>query len=574
MSKEEFFEGLIKRHKRFMAEVAADNPVVSLRAKLLTQERNGSEFSAVFEIINSSLKIKLSRMIEEPVLVNCKNPVKGRVVEAEEGRLTLLVPRRLQSTSCELLRNPNYNNEVWLKAAETFFASGKIIPECLFSKSMPNLEVGATELQLINHKLNESQQQAVRAALCSVPFKILGPPGTGKTETIVEIIIQLLKRDNSILMCGPSNTSIDNVIIRFRESLYFVEHSTPFYRLGSSSKGLANLNLAYQADQSVKFMETEEKRLKTAHERIQFNQERNSRKKEFIKELKSRTKIVFATLFSSLKENHFFDVCIIDEACQASEIESFMGIVKARRFILAGDPHQLSPLSSSLYERIQIPEILLKTQYRMPAPLIEFSNSYFYGGLIESVMENSQIFNEISNILFIDTSFCNYSESISGTLSGISRINREEAGLICLVVDWLNKCHSFPSIGVIVPYSAQVICLREELGNTDSLSNLGNTDSGNNCSVDTVDGFQGQERDFIVVGLVRSNSFGDIGFLSEKRRLNVAITRARRGVVVVGDAENFRKNEFFKQFFAFLDKNACVMDPEEFKQACQPIRAE
>lgn len=396
--------------------------------------------------------------------------------------------------------------------------------------------VNENKPEFFNKHLNQSQKLCVSLSNLDQPFKILGPPGTGKTETVVEIISQALLSKKSVLVCGPSNISIDNIISRFMQSSYYLENITKFYRLGSAFKGLVNFNIEKMASDAVSFMEKEDDDPNFIKELIQ-------RKQDFTKEFKKDCKLVFSTLFSSLKENHFFDLCIVDEACQGTLLESFIAVTKAKNFILVGDPNQLCPTSSSLYEHLDLPTAILNEQYRMPKDLIEFSNGYFYGSQIKSEKIEDFFFTNQSRILFIDTSYFSYVEEDVDQ----SKQNYKEALLVQSAIEWLKK-QGFTDIGVITPYSAQVRLLRDLT----------------NAQVETVDGFQGQEKDFIVLSMVRSNEDSEIGFLRDKKRLNVAITRAKKGLIVIADSSNFTKDKFFRQFFKFLNSNSEVMDPETF----------
>jgi len=265
--------------------------------------------------------------------------------------------------------------------------------------------------------------------------------------------------------------------------------------------------------------------------------------------IRADAKLVFSTLFSSLRETHYFDCCIIDEACQASELECFMGVVKGRKFILSGDPHQLCPEGYSFYENARVPQIVLKEQYRMHGDLIEFSNGHFYNNEILSPKSQRFLFFDLSSILLIDTSYFDFAEESSG----VSKINRKEAVVIADVIKWLGATFE-GSIGVIVPYSAQALLIGALLEEQDIKG----------CDVNTVDGFQGQERDFIVLGLVRSNEDKEYGFLSDEKRMNVALTRCRRGLVVVGDVETFRTSDFYRKLFKHFGGRGYVIDPELF----------
>ncbi|KAM0673348.1 hypothetical protein GVAV_003037 [Gurleya vavrai] len=298
-------------------------------------------------------------------------------------------------------------------------------------------------------------------------------------------------------------------------------------------------------------------KIKLASKEIyELNKDKNNRKKEFCKENINNADIVFSTLYSSSKvDDTFFDYVIIDECCQALEVEAFLAINCGKNFILAGDPFQLGPviLSNSsdktLFDRINVKTIFLNEQYRMYEKLISFSNSFFYKNKIISSTKEEFLFLNENNIFFIDTINSFYSESILNQ----SRVNEKEAQIIIRILSFLRKNHKNMSIGVISPYSAQ----------TELIKNL-IKDFNLDLQISTVDSFQGQEKDIIIFSLVRSNDDEEIGFLEEIRRTNVAITRCKKGLFVVGDSGTFRKCRFYEKFVDFLYENGLCLDPENF----------
>ncbi|KAI5168789.1 hypothetical protein PAEPH01_0422 [Pancytospora epiphaga] len=629
MDRTSYCKGVIGRHKRLMERIDKETPPLIMKARLISQDTSRSGLRSTFSISSTSRSTRLTNLIESRVFIEEQGGVSGTVIEAYDNKLVIWMHRKFPQDTFVLKIFANYNNEILLKAGIAFAESEKNIHSALLRSKGESVEYKGNRISQIgnsktekssqaevveskvnnggnghscgydiaipeisdddiegstffNKNLNKSQKKAVFMASLLNPFKILGPPGTGKTETIVEIIVQSLSAKKTVLVCGPSNISVDNIITRFSSTSYCLDNNVKFYRLGCSWKGLFYLNLEYMASQAVAFLDEETKDLHKGKARTvtypdrelkQLKEDKNQRKKDFIRNLKSETSLVFATLFSSLKENFYFDLCIVDEACQATEMECFMGVVKAKTFILVGDPNQLCPDFPSLYERTVLPTVVLDQQYRMPGEIIRFSNEYFYGDRISSSRLDDFLFFGVSKILFIDTAYFSYTEATEGT----SRINEEEGLLTAKVAEWLvnENCpeHSendgsksikttkkdllYPKnniIGIIVPYSAQVIYIRSLL------------EAQSGCTVDTVDGFQGQERDFIILSLVRSNAEGEYGFLQDIKRMNVALTRCRRGLVIIGDSHNFRKNSFFRDFFRFLNKYAYVVDPEMFKE--------
>lgn len=545
MNRDELKEHLLKSHSDLMALVESESPSTTIRVKISILE--GKKIT--FQVISSSTKTRLLKMVEEKVFMKAsKGEIEGTVVEAYENSLVVQFSKKTKESEgneVTLKIHSNHNNEILLDSAVKFFDSEKFIHPSILAHykratNTSNLEYlnetyeNESNITFFNNKLNTSQKKTVEYALENTPFKILGPPGTGKTEPIIEIISQFLNMKKTVFVCGPSNISIDNIITRFITSQYNISSPTQFYRLGSSFKGLVHFNLEYIASRSVDFMEKEDGD-------TTFERDLMQRKQEFISNYKKNTPLVFSTLFSSIKESFFFDICIVDEACQSNQLECFMGLIKAKSFILAGDPNQLCPSFQSLYEYLDIPTILLNEQYRMHSDLLEFSNSYFYNNSVISSKKDEFTFFDQSKILFIDTSYFDYEEECLDN----SKMNVKEGELVKKIVEWL-KSNKETDIGVIAPYSAQVNYLREIV----------------DAQVETVDGFQGQEKNFIVLSLVRSNDSGEIGFLRDRKRLNVAITRCRKGLVVIGDSQNFMRDDFFRQFFRFLEDRAYVVDPE------------
>jgi DNA polymerase alpha-associated DNA helicase A len=659
----EYPNQILESLKRTIKQISSEEPTIVFRVKLKLQEIAGSLYKTTFSIIQTSQQIKNLKLIEERVdLYSDSEKSSAKIIDVYGENIVLLCKKELHGKEYNLRRNSNFNNEILLAKLEDFLCSGKRIhgflrsipteyknnnndeqkPKNLFaplkSDSQSNekdslilndplncsfaqenaersnanslIEQKLNELSLRNTayfdiSLNESQKEAVNESFKNSPYKILGPPGTGKTRTLLEIIFQHLNLNRSVIVCGPSNLSIDNIIERFIESEYYGQKKTKFYRLGSSQKGLFKYNLEnignkyvdfipdpilerpYKSQEMIKNKESankktnknkqafKKKELKESfHQNNKINKEKkdncslkekNKIKYEFLSNFKKESKLVFATLFSSLKENFFFDLCIIDESCQATEAEAFMGAVKAKNFILAGDPYQLGSINSqqSLYEKLNIKTIVLNEQYRMEAALMEFSNKYFYNEQIISKKSDDFLFFGESKFLFVDTSYFEYSEENSE----LSKTNYREASLIKDIVEYIGlqliketcainhdilqfKSLIKQKIAIVSPYSAQALLIREF------------TD----CEVDTVDSFQGQERDFIIISMVRSNEMFEIGFLKEERRMNVALTRCKRGLIVVGDSRNFKNNPFFTKLFDFLYEKAFVTDPETFRQ--------
>ena len=281
--------------------------------------------------------------------------------------------------------------------------------------------------------------------------------------------------------------------------------------------------------------------------------DKKRRKNKKTNELRENTKLVFSIIFSLNKIVNKYDYIIIDECYQTSELDIILSTTLAHNFIFVGDPYQLGPIEEKSldYKKMKIPEIMLNEQYRMNELLIEFSNNFFYQNKIKS--KKKEIFNfYTSPLLLIDTQDRKFFESEINC----SYINLEEGNIIKDILRCIENNHignNKLSLGIITPYSGQNKLSREIL--KDYNSNI-----FEEIKISTVDSFQGQEKDIIVVTLVRSNCLSEIGFLNEIRRINVAITRCKLGLIIIGDSNNF-KDKFYKQLFLFVNIKGMVLDP-------------
>jgi predicted DNA helicase len=290
---------------------------------------------------------------------------------------------------------------------------------------------------------------------------------------------------------------------------------------------------------------------------------------QLVERLLDRAQIVCATntgLDRDILGKRFFDWCVMDEASQSTEPGAWIPIMFANRLVLAGDPFQLPPtvlspeaiaggFNVSLMERLlnQLgPHISrrLTVQYRMHQDIMEFSSQEFYeGSLVADLSVKRALLQELPGVAaneltatpvhFIDTAGASYDEAVEP--DGESRLNPLEAELVVLKVQALLDSGLSPaSLAVITPYAAQVRLLRERLKSTD-------------IEIDTVDGFQGREKEAVIVSLVRSNRDNEIGFLEDVRRMNVALTRARRKLIVIGDSATITAHPFYQRLVNYFD---------------------
>lgn len=429
--------------------------------------------------------------------------------------------------------------------------------------------------------LNSTQEHAVNEVLRSKDVMVVhGPPGTGKTTTLVEAIHETLQRESQVLVCAQSNMAVDWISERL------VDRGINVLRIGNPSRvNDKMLSFTYErrfeAHPDYPQLWSIRKALRELRSNRKNRSEGYHQKVERLKsrateleirinqELFGEARVIASTLVSSahrLLTGMKFTTLFIDEAAQALEAACWIPIRKVSRVVFAGDHCQLPPtiknyaamragLAKTLMERIveNRPEdvCLLRVQYRMNEKIMEFSSNYFYDGKVES--DPSVRFRGILDydepMLWIDTHGEDCKEEFVGESFG--RINKTEADLTLLhLEDYFRKIgkqrilDDSIDVGIISPYRAQVQYLRQRVKKSQFFKPFRHL-----ISINTVDGFQGQERDIIFISLVRANDEGQIGFLSDLRRMNVAITRARMKLIILGDAETLCKHKFYKQLY-------------------------
>ena len=453
-------------------------------------------------------------------------------------------------------------------------------------------KVDAEGIRWFDPSLNTSQKQAVVSALSAKEVALVhGPPGTGKTTALIELIRQALVRKESVFVTAPSNTACDNILERAVEkgilalrlghpariADHLREHTLDF-RLAlhplAKEIAVAQAELGRLENRQKRYRERrcpgrdEEQALR--RDISMLKQDVQHLRKEVFKRVMKETEVVIGTPTSvrdkSIRDKEF-DWVIIDEATQATEPISWIPIACARKVVMAGDHFQLPPtvrskeaeqkgLGITLFERFHkllAPEFrtLLERQYRMNETIMGFSSRMFYEGLLvaDASVERQTLAGlkgvkscamSQEPLLFIDTSGKGFEEKLEA--GSESRYNPEEAAL---VLEQL-KAHlelGVPAdgIAVISPYSAQVRLLCSQF----SMPGL---------EIDSVDGFQGREKELVLVTLVRSNLTGEMGFLNDTRRMNVAMTRARRKLIVIGDGATLSSLPFYKKFIEYAEK--------------------
>ena len=430
----------------------------------------------------------------------------------------------------------------------------------------------------------------MRFALAAEDLAIIhGPPGTGKTTAVVELIRQIVRRGQTVLACAPSNLAVDNLLERLVAG---GEHAI---RLGHPARVLPELRehtldllvenhpemrlvdkltreayaLRRQASKYTRARPEPGARQAMRQEAKAMLAEARHLEDQITERLLDAAPILCATATSldqSLLGQRRFDWCVMDEASQSTEPAAWVPLQFARRLVLAGDHCQLPPtvispqaaaegFDISLMERLMAldgPTIArrLEIQYRMNEAIMDFSSHEFYDGRLEAAPVVKQhvlrdlpgvAFNQLTEtpVRFVDTAGASYDESAEP--DGESRLNTLEGEVVCQSVQALLAAGlAAAAIAVITPYAAQARWLRERLKAT-------------GVEVDTVDGFQGREKEAVVVSLVRSNREGEIGFLADVRRMNVALTRARRKLIVVGDSATVTAHPFYQRLVNYFE---------------------
>ena len=445
--------------------------------------------------------------------------------------------------------------------------------------------------------LNESQQNALDKILSTEDVGFIhGPPGTGKTTTIVQAIVQVVKEEQQVLVCAPSNAAVDLLVDKLSEQglnvlrighparvteqslsktldARIADHSQ-YSELRALRKKMEQVkskaykfkrDFGYDERQQRKQLVQESKALKADADLLEFY---------IVTDLLNKTQVICATLVGSshpVLRGKKYKTVFIDEAAQALEPASWIPILRSQRIIFAGDHQQLPPtiksneaaragLAKTLFEKgiIKQPQVssMLQVQYRMHEDIMKFSSTYFYKDELvahESVKASLLQPNE-APVEFIDTAGCGYSETQDPET--LSRLNEEEAQLLINQVEalvesigieeWIEKNIT---IGIITPYRAQVDYLHKLAETSAVFEPLHRL-----ITINTVDAFQGQERDVIAISFVRSNDKSEVGFLSDIRRTNVAMTRARKKLIMIGDSATLGSHTFYNDLLDYVQQ--------------------
>ena len=435
--------------------------------------------------------------------------------------------------------------------------------------------------------LNHAQEHAVSEVLRARDVAVVhGPPGTGKTTTLVEAVCEVLRRENQVLICAQSNMAVDWI------SEKLIERGVSVLRVGNPLR-MTDEMLAHSYERrfsdhpdyphlwslrrQIRQLYALPRRSRPASFRSKIDalrEKASSLEWRIRQQLFEETRAVTCTLAGSasqLLDGLHFHTLFIDEAAQALEAACWIAIRRADRIVLAGDHQQLPPtvkcpaaarggLSRTMMEQIvsHCPETvtLLDVQYRMNETLMTFPSRWFYGGRVKSASEvrHRGILDFDVPATWIDTDYLDDAGQEEFVGEGYGRLNKAEAELTLQVLrDYIRRIgpdrmmDERIDFGIISPYRAQVQFLRRLLRHDEELRPFRQM-----MTVNTVDGFQGQERDVVLISLVRANDKGQIGFLGDLRRMNVAMTRARMKLIILGHAPTLCRHTFYKALFDYI----------------------
>lgn len=449
-------------------------------------------------------------------------------------------------------------------------------------------------------KLNQPQQDAVKFALAAPDIAILhGPPGTGKTTTLAEVIYQAVMRGDRVLACAPSNTAVDNLLERLVAMMPNVLRVGHPARVFESLRGHTLDELVDSDPSSLVIRDMRRELAELMRSASRGNRGRDEKKRrsllystagELRSQIRSLERSIVRSIIDSadvicttttideeLLGDATFDLVVIDEACQCTESSVWQAILRADMIVMAGDHCQLPPtvlsdqasaegMRDSMMQRLiehQGEWIYrrLTVQYRMNDAIMEFSSREFYDeSLIADSSVSSHRLCDLDGVqttpmtedplMFVDTAGANLNEELER--DGQSKLNPGEGRLILQFAQELMESGvQADQIAIIAPYAAQVRWLR----NQPDLYEI---------EIDTVDGFQGREKEAVLITLTRSNDHGEIGFLSDTRRTNVALTRAKRKLIVIGDSATLGGNEFYSRMLEYFEAHNAYRSVFEF----------
>lgn len=445
--------------------------------------------------------------------------------------------------------------------------------------------------------LNEVQNQAFAKIMHAEDVAFVhGPPGTGKTTTLTKCIKEIAKQEKQVLVCAPSNAAVDLLVEKLaNEGLNVLRIGHPARLTREVVENSLDVRISKHPDfNRLKDLrkESEEYRKMAGKYKRKFGSLERKQRDLLYKEAKmlkadsrdlenyisdslvNKAEVIACTLTGaahSLIKDRMFKTVFIDESSQAMEAAAWIPIIRSNRVIMSGDHHQLPPtiksfeaakagLEHTLFAKGQETQpqavVMLETQYRMHPTIMGFSSEQFYDGKLkadDSVLARAQLFEDA--VMFVDTAGAGFDEKVKKET--LSTYNSNEAELLIKLLSE-EKLDGL-SVGIIAPYKAQVEVLTKLVNESAALppwrSQIG---------INSVDAFQGQERDVIYISLTRSNDRGEIGFLKEYRRLNVAMTRAKHRLVLVGDSATLGSDSFFEKMLDYVQKHGKYTSAYEF----------
>ena len=441
----------------------------------------------------------------------------------------------------------------------------------------------------LDARFNDSQKTAIEFALASRDVAIIhGPPGTGKTTTVVELIRQAVTKGQKVLACAPSNTGVDNLLEKLvvsgvrvvrighparvqeelqQHTLDAIVESEPATKVIADMLREAD-KIARKAGKFTRAKPAPGARHEMRSESRQLREDAKLYERQIIANVLDRADVICATtnFDPDILGDRRFDLGVIDEACQCTEPGSWPILLRSERLVLAGDHCQLPPtilakdaaaegFAVSMMERLvrDLGDSItrqLQVQYRMHSQIMQYSSdSFYHGSLVAAPSVATHLLADLvepphdailqTPVLFVDTAGANYDEELEP--DGESRCNPLEAKWV------MHQVREFCAIGIrpddiaiIAPYAAQVRLLRQMC-------------PFRSLEIDTVDGFQGREKEVVIITLVRSNPTCEIGFLADTRRMNVAITRAKRKLCMIGDSATLSTHEFYANLIAYTE---------------------
>ena len=572
----------------------------------------GKELGLQIVQFGRSDRIETEISVGDMVLISTEDPLKSDLT----GTVT--------EKGSKKVRIDLYANDVTFKRMEDnlrhLSLRGKDALEYILTDRDPRKNRHIPYIDYIDDSLNPSQKSAIENALsCENFFLIHGPFGTGKTRTLVELISQETRQNHKVLATAESNAAVDNILERLMENkklnltrlghpqrvsdhnitqtlAYKVEKHELNSRIKKIHKkidkliekrnsftrptpqlrrGYGNYDILHNASKGKGGRGVSPEKMKSMAQWIECNQEIDELhddikrvENKMIRDIIEISDVILATNSSAALDSIAktkFDVAIIDEASQATIPSILIPIAKARRFILAGDHKQLPPtiisakagdLEKTLFEELikiyPSKSQLLNVQYRMNKLLMKFPNKEFYNNGLKSDASVDEIkIDDLLNsnnheeaLLFINTSNVdnNREAHLKDSKSIMNQLESEIA--VRIAKDYLDAGISEEDIGIISPYADQVKVIQEKTP----------------VEVKTVDGFQGREKEIIIISTVRSNDDGNIGFLKDLRRLNVAITRAKRKLIIVGNKETLKNSPTYTRLIEFVENENLLVD--------------